>query len=254
MASGGRSWSSPQRTASRCWPGSRRRSERSVMTVLRLALPRTVAFRSLRRRGLERLDVLRQALTISGDGWTSSSAGGVLHARLATIACPDVVLARDDPWSMADRVAWGEIPLTPYLDVPQVARLASRLGTRPGEGAADPRRPDRQRPVRRAASTRRDRPVALLAACRLRDGDRRRRCPRLGRSRPHGTRSHPREHGVRAAPCPCPPVPHHHGSKSWIRTRSGSCRIRLRGGGRPGRRGHQLALVRQERLASRGWR
>ena len=117
------------------------------------------------------------------------AAGGVLHSRLADIACPDVVLARDDPWSIADRAAWGEVPLSPYLNVPHVARLASRLEpVGAGAGAADPRRPDRQRPVRRPASTRRDRPVALLAACRLRDCDCRRRCPRMGGSRSLGLR------------------------------------------------------------------
>lgn len=55
------------------------------------------------------------------------AAGQVLHAALSPIACPDVVLARDDPWSIADRAAWGEIALLPYLDAPHVARLASRL-------------------------------------------------------------------------------------------------------------------------------
>ena len=78
------------------------------------------------------------------DGWSASTfcvgahdqrrwpdviaVGEVLHARLAAIACPDVLRARDDPWSIADSAAWGEIPLLPYLDAPHVARLASRLG------------------------------------------------------------------------------------------------------------------------------
>lgn len=77
------------------------------------------------------------------DGWSASTfcvgahdqrrwldviaVGGVLHAQMADIACPDVLLARDDRWSIADRAAWGEIPLSPYLDAPHVARLASRL-------------------------------------------------------------------------------------------------------------------------------
>jgi hypothetical protein len=37
------------------------------------------------------------------------------------------VFARHDAWSIADRAAWGDGPLTPYLDAPHVARLANRL-------------------------------------------------------------------------------------------------------------------------------
>lgn len=103
---------------------------------------------ALREIGDDRLRLALPRASRSGafivEGWSASTycagahdqrrwldvigAGELLHARLANIACPDVVLARDDPWSMADRAAWGEIPLTPYHDVPQVARLASRLG------------------------------------------------------------------------------------------------------------------------------
>ena len=77
------------------------------------------------------------------DGWSASTfcvgahdqrrwpdiiaVGEVLHAQLANIECPDVLLGRDDPWSIADRAAWGDIPLSPYLNVPHVARLAGRL-------------------------------------------------------------------------------------------------------------------------------
>ena len=55
------------------------------------------------------------------------AAGDRLNAALANVACPGFVSARHDPWSIADRAAWGEIPLTPYLDAPHVGRLASRL-------------------------------------------------------------------------------------------------------------------------------
>lgn len=77
------------------------------------------------------------------DGWIASTfcsgghergrwldiiaAGERLHAALAGVSCPGFVLARDDPWSIADRAAWGEVPLTPYLRAPHVVRLASRL-------------------------------------------------------------------------------------------------------------------------------
>jgi uncharacterized protein (TIGR02569 family) len=55
------------------------------------------------------------------------AAGDRLHAALANVVCPGFVRDRHDPWSIADRAAWGEIPLAPYLDAPHVVRLASRL-------------------------------------------------------------------------------------------------------------------------------
>ena len=55
------------------------------------------------------------------------AAGERLHAALANVACPGFESARHDPWSIADQAAWGEIPLSPYLDAPHVGRLASRL-------------------------------------------------------------------------------------------------------------------------------
>lgn len=77
------------------------------------------------------------------DGWVASTfcsgshqrgrwldiiaAGERFHAALAGVACPDFVLARDDPWSIADRAAWAEVPLAPYLRAPHVVRLSSRL-------------------------------------------------------------------------------------------------------------------------------
>lgn len=77
------------------------------------------------------------------DGWCATSfcsgshepgrwsdiiaAGERFHAAIARVAWPDFVLERDDPWSIADRAAWGEVPLAPYLEAPHVDRLASRL-------------------------------------------------------------------------------------------------------------------------------
>ena len=60
-------------------------------------------------------------------------------------------------------------------------RLADVLRTRDRAEPARPRRPHRQRPVRRRASARGHRRLAVLAPAGLRERDRRRRCPRLGR-------------------------------------------------------------------------
>jgi hypothetical protein len=66
------------------------------------------------------------------DGWTASDyvegthrpgrwreiivVGERLHQALAAAARPDLILdQRTDPWSMGDRVAWGELPF-PELD------------------------------------------------------------------------------------------------------------------------------------------
>jgi uncharacterized protein (TIGR02569 family) len=77
------------------------------------------------------------------DGWTASSfcagshqrgrwldiiaVGDRLHAALAGVARPAWVLTRDDPWSIADRAAWGEVPIAQFLHAPHVARLATLL-------------------------------------------------------------------------------------------------------------------------------
>jgi len=50
-----------------------------------------------------------------------------LHAALSGVGRPAVLLGRDDSWANADRVAWGEFSMAPYLKVPHVARLAARL-------------------------------------------------------------------------------------------------------------------------------
>ena len=56
------------------------------------------------------------------------------------------------PWAIGDRVAWARHPSSPYRDVPHVVRLAERLAPVDGAEPADPRRPDRQRPVRRGSA------------------------------------------------------------------------------------------------------
>lgn len=53
--------------------------------------------------------------------------GRQLHRALAEFARPDFLVARTDPWAIADRAAWGDISLTPYHDSPHVARLESCL-------------------------------------------------------------------------------------------------------------------------------
>jgi uncharacterized protein (TIGR02569 family) len=50
-----------------------------------------------------------------------------LHAALARVPRPTFDRGRDDPWANADRVAWGEASMTPFLQVPHVARLAALL-------------------------------------------------------------------------------------------------------------------------------
>jgi len=72
------------------------------------------------------------------DGWTASdfcagrhegrrwvdtiATGDRFHAAAARLACPRLP-ERTDPWSAADRVAWGEAPIVPYLGAPHIARL-----------------------------------------------------------------------------------------------------------------------------------
>jgi uncharacterized protein (TIGR02569 family) len=101
-------------------------------------------FPGIRPEGL-RLSVPRRARagTFVVDGWVASAfcagshergrwldiiaVGERFHAALAGVACPDFVQARHDRWSIADRVAWGEAPLEPYLGAPHVAHLAGLL-------------------------------------------------------------------------------------------------------------------------------
>jgi uncharacterized protein (TIGR02569 family) len=75
------------------------------------------------------------------DGWTAWSylpgehrtgrwldviaVGNRFHQAMAGVARPSFLAARTDPWAIGDRVAWGELPIEPYHDVPHVARLAA---------------------------------------------------------------------------------------------------------------------------------
>jgi uncharacterized protein (TIGR02569 family) len=81
------------------------------------------------------------------DGWTAWSylpgehreglwldiidVGDRFHRAMAGLARPSFVTARTDPWSIGDRVAWGEAPIDPYRDVPHVRRLAEHLAPVP---------------------------------------------------------------------------------------------------------------------------
>jgi uncharacterized protein (TIGR02569 family) len=102
---------------------------------------------TLGRASNERLRVAMPRRSAQGgflvDGWMASSfcegshqpgrwldviaVGDRLHAALARVGRPAFLPRRDDPWSTADRAAWGEIPLTPYREAPHVARLAALL-------------------------------------------------------------------------------------------------------------------------------
>lgn len=77
------------------------------------------------------------------DGWCASTfcvgrhepgrwleiieAGRRLHRALTPVARPGFLDSRTDPWAVADRAAWGDIPLGPYRAAPHVGRLESRL-------------------------------------------------------------------------------------------------------------------------------
>ena len=54
-------------------------------------------------------------------------AGDRFHHAIARLARPSFLTVRTDPWSIGDRVAWGEASIEPYRDVPYVASLAARL-------------------------------------------------------------------------------------------------------------------------------
>ncbi|THF83609.1 aminoglycoside phosphotransferase [Deinococcus sp. KSM4-11] len=52
-------------------------------------------------------------------------AGEHLHRQLAAVPRPAFLAARRDPWAVADRVAWGDQPATPFLAARHVRRLLS---------------------------------------------------------------------------------------------------------------------------------
>ena len=49
------------------------------------------------------------------------------HRAVAGLPRPAFIAARTDPWTIGDRVAWGEAPLEPYGHIDQIARLADVL-------------------------------------------------------------------------------------------------------------------------------
>jgi uncharacterized protein (TIGR02569 family) len=55
------------------------------------------------------------------------AAGRRFHGGFAHVARPAFLDSRADPWAVADRAAWGDVPLTPYRRSRHVARLADRL-------------------------------------------------------------------------------------------------------------------------------
>jgi uncharacterized protein (TIGR02569 family) len=77
------------------------------------------------------------------DGWTATQAvsgrhedrrwldiiavGDRFHAALAGLGHPGFIDRRTNPWSIADRVAWGEISAEPYTDTRHLPRLLSAL-------------------------------------------------------------------------------------------------------------------------------
>jgi len=60
--------------------------------------------------------------------WTDVIAvGRLLHRALKDVPRPAFLSSRTDPWSMAERAAWGDAPLAPYREAPHVARLVASL-------------------------------------------------------------------------------------------------------------------------------
>ena len=81
--------------------------------------------------------------SLSVAGWTASPylpgepatghwrdilvAGERFHAALGHLPRPAFLETRQDHWAVADRVAWGELPLTGYEDDDAILALAGRL-------------------------------------------------------------------------------------------------------------------------------
>jgi uncharacterized protein (TIGR02569 family) len=77
------------------------------------------------------------------EGWTAAKAvsgrhqerrwadiiavGERFHAAVAGVGRPDFIDRRTNPWSVADRVAWGEVSARPYMDAPHLPRLMAAL-------------------------------------------------------------------------------------------------------------------------------
>jgi uncharacterized protein (TIGR02569 family) len=55
------------------------------------------------------------------------AVGDRFHGALADVPRPASLAARNDAWAIADRAAWGDVPLAPYRDAPYVAELEAQL-------------------------------------------------------------------------------------------------------------------------------
>jgi uncharacterized protein (TIGR02569 family) len=55
------------------------------------------------------------------------SAGRLFHAAIAALPRPRFLGGRTDWWAAGDRVAWGESPIGPYLDLDTIRDLAAAL-------------------------------------------------------------------------------------------------------------------------------
>jgi uncharacterized protein (TIGR02569 family) len=51
-------------------------------------------------------------------------AGEAFHAALVGVGRPDFLDRRTDPWAVADRAAWGDLPITDFYRVKHVPQLA----------------------------------------------------------------------------------------------------------------------------------
>jgi uncharacterized protein (TIGR02569 family) len=55
------------------------------------------------------------------------AVGERFHTALAAVPRPTFIARRTDPWSIGDRVAWGELPVSDFTNVKHLARLTSAL-------------------------------------------------------------------------------------------------------------------------------
>lgn len=67
-------------------------------------------------------------LSLSSTWLAVIEAGRAFHRTVAQIGRPAFVDTREDPWAVADRVAWGESPMR---FVPELADVAARLQSQP---------------------------------------------------------------------------------------------------------------------------
>ena len=64
----------------------------------------------------------------AGDRWSEVVDAGIrFHAAIACLPRPELLDQRTDNWAVADRVAWGELPLRDYADAWGIDLLGQRL-------------------------------------------------------------------------------------------------------------------------------